>query len=95
MTTRNAKGRWIVGAPARPGAYWIVWQTSNGTRSVLPVEVGPSLINAGDPTARPLLKLLGGMAYDLTANIDRIAHHMPLVSPEPPDHLATAKRRGR
>lgn len=70
------KVRWIDGPPPDRGHWWIVW---NG--AVHAVSIDGALIN---PDGEPLIKTLGGMAYNFAANRARITKHAPLIYPEPP-----------
>lgn len=81
MKTTATYGAWAEGPPPGLGQWWIVWETSDGRRRVLAIEVSTAVI---DPGGEPLMKTLGGIAYAFAPNTKRITHHMPLVAPPAP-----------
>ena len=78
---------WNPGPPPGFGHWWIVWRSV-----VVPVEIGPALINRDNPNAALLIKTLGGLAYSFDANREHVTYHAVLESPEAP--YKTSQRGG-
>lgn len=69
---------WLAGPPPGNGEWWVVWINIDGDVSVQPVEVGPAMFV---PDGKPLIKTLGGPAYDFEQAKKHVIRHAPFVRP--------------